>query len=85
MGKTRVSVRTLPSGEKVHHYPPDEDHPEGKMVLIPQNAVAAELDTRRDRQADAIRDLRTAHHAKVSIKKAAEAANPVVPPEKRFI
>lgn len=35
MGDKRVSVRTLPSGEQVNHYPPDERHPDGKQVLIP--------------------------------------------------
>lgn len=35
MGDKRVSVRTLPSGEQVNHYPPDPRHPDGKQVLIP--------------------------------------------------
>lgn len=34
MGEKRVSIRTLPSGERVNHFPPDERHPEGKQVLI---------------------------------------------------
>jgi hypothetical protein len=87
MGKTRVTVRTLPNGDQVTHYPPDDDHPEGRMVLIaPEtSAIAASLEERRDAQEEAIRDLRTFHNAKVKAKKDAEAADPAVPPEKRFI
>ena len=34
MGDKRVCIRTLPSGEKVRHEPPDDAHPEGKMTLM---------------------------------------------------
>lgn len=33
MGDKRVSKRTLDSGETVLHHPPDDAHPDGKMVL----------------------------------------------------
>jgi hypothetical protein len=38
MGNKRPSVRTLPSGERVTHYPPDPEHPKGKMVLLRENS-----------------------------------------------
>lgn len=34
MGTKRISIRTLPDGSKVKHHPPDEQHPDGKLVLI---------------------------------------------------
>jgi hypothetical protein len=34
MGEHRVSIRTLPSGERVEHHPPTEQFPEGQMFLI---------------------------------------------------
>lgn len=86
MGKNRVSVRTLPSGEQVRHYPPDEDFPEGRTVLINTgSALISELDARRDQNEESLRDLRVISQAKVKAKKAAEEAFPPVPPEKRFI
>ena len=74
MGKTRVTIRTLASGERVYHYPPDEDFPEGRTVLINSGgSLTAEL------------DLKVVSQAKVEAKKEAEAQDPAVPPEKRFI
>lgn len=86
MGKTRVTIRTLASGEKVYHYPPDEDFPEGRTVLVNSgSSLTAELDSRRDQNEEALRDLRVASQAKVEAKKEADAQHPAVPPEKRFI
>lgn len=39
MGDKRVSQRTLDSGEVVTHYPPDDEHPEGKMELVEGDSV----------------------------------------------
>lgn len=87
MGKTRVSVRTLPSGERVRHYPPDDEHPEGKMVLIQDEdtLIAQAVSERQEQNAEGLRDLRTLSRAKVEMKQEADAAYPAVPPEKRFI
>ena len=86
MGQTRVSVRTLASGEKVYHYPPDEQFPEGRTVLVnADSALAEELESRREDNEEALRDLRVINQAKVEAKKVAEADDPAVPPEKRFI
>lgn len=86
MGKTRVSIRTLSSGEKIYHYPPDDEFPEGRKVLVNEgSALAAELDARLEQNEEALGDLRVISQAKVTAKKEAEAADPPVPPEKRFI
>lgn len=86
MGKTRPTIRTLSSGERVTHYPPSEGFPDGRMVLIQEgSAVADELDARREQHEDSLRDLKTIGQSKVTVKKEAEAAYPAVPPEKRFI
>lgn len=86
MGKTRVTIRTLASGERVYHYPPDEDFPEGRTVLINSGgSLTADLDSRREQNEEALRDLKVVSQAKVEAKKEAEAQYPAVPPEKRFI
>lgn len=51
MGQKRPSIRTLPSGEKVMHYP------DGTQRLIPEDKVRSFLDTIRedvDRRSDEI-------------------------------
>lgn len=85
MGNSRVSIRTLASGEKVYHYPPNEEFPEGRTVLIGKSALADSLEERREENEEALRDLRVINRAKVEVKKEADAADPPVPPEKRFI
>jgi hypothetical protein len=86
MGQTRVSIRTLPSGEKVYHYPPTEEFPEGRTVLInDESALASHLESRKESNEEALGDLRVITQAKVEAKKVLEAADPAVPPEKRFI
>jgi hypothetical protein len=83
MGKTKVT--TLSSGEQVHHYPPDEDHPDGRMVLIPHDSIGDRIMEIRADNRNALSDLHVAHHAQVREKNDAEAAHPAVPPEKRFV
>lgn len=85
MGNSRVSIRTLASGEKVYHYPPDEQYPEGRTVLIGKSALAETVQQRIEENEEAVRDLKVINQAKVEVKKEAEAADPAVPPEKRFI
>lgn len=85
MGKTKVTVRTLSSGERVHHYPPDEDHPDGRMVLIPHDELADAIMEQRAEHDASLSDLHVFHHTLVREKNDAEAAHPAVPPEKRFI
>jgi len=86
MGKTRVSVRRLPNGEKAYHYPPDEEFPEGRVVLANnRSALSDVLDARREDNDAAISDLRVNSRAQVEAKKAAESQYPAVPAEKRFI
>jgi hypothetical protein len=86
MGAKRVSVRTLPSGEKVTHYPPDDAHPEGKMVLLsaPENnlrqRLADQLPTNRaecDRIKQELFD-------RIEVKRTAQEEHGV-PPEKSAI
>lgn len=86
MGQSRVSIRTLASGEKVYHYPPSEEFPEGRTVLVNEGlALSSQLESRREDNEVALGDLRVVNQAKVEAKKEAEAADPAVPPEKRFI
>lgn len=85
MGMKRVSVKTLSDGTRVQHHPPDEKHPEGRMVLIPEDKIAQRLLDRRHHIGEGINDIHVAHYAKVQRKRDAEAAHPAVPPEKRFI
>ena len=82
MGEKRVSTRTLPSGEKVLHHPPDEVHPEGKMTLIREGSSL------RDQLNDSVEDdrgrqeeLEAARLAVVEAKRADQIAKGL-PPEK---
>jgi hypothetical protein len=87
MGKSRVSIRTLSTGERVRHYPPDDYHPEGRMVLIREEGSVLDplLNQCRADNEQAVGDLHTIAKARADLKRASEAANPPVPPEKRFL
>lgn len=75
MGEKRVSVRTLPSGEKVLHHPPDDAHPDGKMVLIrDSNAATAALEATMDEFTERHDELKQAHFDRIETKKAAQRA-----------
>lgn len=82
MGDKRISTRTLPSGERVHHFPPDEQHPEGKMVLLRETSplrdrLEAQLeDNQRRHEA-----LQAVHMERIEAKKSDQAAKGL-PPEK---
>jgi hypothetical protein len=69
----------------VRHYPPDDDHPDGRMVLIPHDELAESIMERRAENDASLADLHVRHHSLVREKNDAEAAHPAVPPEKRFI
>ena len=68
MGKTRITRRTLPGGEHVLHHPPDDEHPEGKMVLCtPEtNGLQQHFDCCRDDNQAKMDALRQAHQASVA-------------------
>jgi hypothetical protein len=76
VGNQRVTVRTLPDGSKVNHYPPDERHPQGKMVLIHDHSP---LKARHDAMlADKKRRhkvLKAVHTTRIAFKKAKQKAN----------
>ena len=87
MGKFRVSIRTLSSGERVRHYPPDDYHPEGRLVLIREGGSVLDpvLNHRRESNDAEVNNLRTISRARVTVKQESESSWPPVPPEKRFI
>lgn len=86
MGKTRITTRTLASGERVRHYPPSEGFPDGRMVLINDgSSISDDLDARREEHEAIRQDQRVIAQSQVSAKKEADAAYPAVPAEKRFI
>lgn len=86
MGMKRTTIRTLSSGEKAYHHPPDEDHPKGRVVLIPgQSGLTEELLARREDDENGLRDLHIDHRRRIQDKQQQEAAEPAVPPDKRFV
>lgn len=71
MGEKRVSVRTLPGGERVYHYPPDPEHPEGRQVLLRDSSpVRQRLDALRPEHQRRQAELNDAHLARVRVKRA---------------
>lgn len=84
MGDKRVSIRTLPTGEKVKHHPPTDTHPEGRMVLIMETSPLKERLTAAlaDNQA-AQKQLKERAAARLKAKQDRLDAHPKVPYEKR--
>lgn len=68
MGEKRISVRTLPDGTKVRHHPPDERHPDGKMVLVRQgpNGLQQHFREHEEEHRAAIEEMRQQHLAAVN-------------------
>lgn len=71
MGEKKETIRTLASGEKVRHLPPDDRHPHGKMILVPgpcpvRRKLHHKLDEHKLRSAG----LRAAHRRKLEHKQA---------------
>lgn len=82
MGDKRISVRTLPSGEKVWHHPPDAAHPEGKMVLIREHSPLRErLHAAREENRRRHHELKRHHTHRIAHKRSAQIAKGT-PPEK---
>lgn len=79
MGDKRISVRTLPDGSKAYHHPPDDAHPDGKLVLITESGA----DPAGDPEEFAARraELKQAYQDAIDTKRASERAKGV-PPEK---
>lgn len=85
MGEKRPSIRTLPSGERARHLPPDELHPEGQLVLIRDGSPL--LDRIKARHAENSRRvvlLGAARQRNLHRKRARLEAGQV-PPEKRCV
>lgn len=85
MGNQRPSIRTLSDGYKVTHHPPDDKHPEGKMVLLPgQSRPRAKLVAAHEDNHAQLHEQHQEHHRKVARKRDRYAAHPAVPASKRF-
>lgn len=84
MGDKRPSVRTLPDGYRVTHHPPDEAHPDGKMVLLRgQSRLRQRMREAHPEHRKAHKQLADRHTELVERKRASLAAHPAVPPSKR--
>lgn len=69
MGEKQESIRTLPTGEKVRHFPPDKRHPLGKMVLIrTESPVRVKLNRKLSEHKLRADGLRAAHRRKLEFK-----------------
>lgn len=79
MGEKKVSVRTLPSGERVNH------HPDGRQVLIHNDEHRTRVHDRQQELEDAHATINEAHLANVEAKRASLAAEPSVAHDKRSI
>jgi hypothetical protein len=73
VGDKRVSIRTLPSGERVQHHPPDDRHPDGMLVLIPEgSALREKLDAQREEKRERHVAIHEGHQERVVTKVAAQ-------------
>lgn len=79
MGDKRPSVRTLPSGEKVMHYP------DGTQRMIPENKVERLLATIRPETDQQAAELDTAMMDAIQAKRDALDTGDAVPHDKRPI
>lgn len=85
MGEKRVSTRTLPTGEKVLHHPPTDDHPEGKMTLIREgSSLRDQLNASLPDEQARMAELQAAQEAAVEAKRTDQLAKGL-PPEKSAI
>ena len=84
MGDKRPSVRTLPDGYQVTHYPPDDKHPSGKMVLCAgQSRLRERLLAAHPAHREAHTKIKERHYKLVERKRASLVAHPSVPASKR--
>lgn len=82
MGEKRVSIRTLPSGERVTDYPPSADYPSGHQELIrDRSALRERLDEHREAKQARHDAIHARHVEAIEAKKARQAAAGL-PPEK---
>ena len=82
MGAKRPSIRTLPSGERVWHHPPDDAHPEGMMVLIRDHSpLKRRHDARLHHHRARHEEIKAIHGQRLHAKIADQRAKGV-PPEK---
>ena len=79
MGDIQPSVRTLPTGEKVTHYP------DGTQVMLPRNSLSDALDANSAEQETASAALRDALVAAATTKREALADGNPVPSDKRVV
>ena len=85
MGDKRMSVRTLPSGEKVHHMPPDPQHPEGVLRLIRDRSPLREkLAAMREKKKQRHRLIHAQHLQRIEVKRALQRAGGL-PPDKSVV
>lgn len=76
MGAKRASTRTLPSGERVRHYP------DGTLVLIrDSSALVDRLADSRAEKVQRSQEIRERNAERVRVKRALQRAN-AHPPEK---
>lgn len=82
MGEKRVSVRTLPSGERVTDFPPDAAHPEGHQELIRDRSPLRErLMVKRDKKVQRHQAIQQNQLRKIEIKRGRQQVRGF-PPEK---
>jgi hypothetical protein len=82
MGDKKVTIRTLPSGERVYHHPPDRLHPEGRQVLIRERSPLRDrLDARQPIDKARHAELKAHHQGKAATKRN-RALSRGMPPEK---
>jgi hypothetical protein len=85
MGNKRPSIRTLPDGYKVRHLPPDEAHPDGKMMMLGgQSPLTQRLDDAAPANLAAQQVLDKAMQARITVKQALQRAKGL-PPEKSHV
>lgn len=85
MGDKRPSVRTLETGEKVTHYPADDAHPDGKMVLLRDTSVLKErLEAELEEKQRRHEAIKQDHLDRVEVKRADQRAKGL-PPEKSHV
>lgn len=85
MGDKKISIRTLPSGERVTHSPPDDLHPEGRMDLIADvSPLRDRLNAAREDHQARHAELKVTHTEAIALKKADQQAKGL-PEEKSAI
>jgi hypothetical protein len=82
VGDKRISIRTLPSGERVNHFPPDDRHPDGMLVLIrDHSALKDRLLAARPKRKLRHEAIHAGHIDRIKVKVANQKAKGL-PPEK---